>query len=210
VHVVPNPVDVEALGTDGARELPIAPRTLVAMGRLARQKGFDVLLDAFARCAPAHPEWKLLILGEGEERTRLEAQVRALGLDGRVQLPGRVQRPGAILRRAELFVLPSRWEGFPNALLEAMACGVAAIAADCPSGPRDIVRPGVDGVLVPPEDPAALAAALDRLLTDGEERRRLAARAPEVRERFGLPQVMARWDALLGSFHSRGADAHQG
>lgn len=194
--VIPNPV---VLPPEGAARPPVLPPGpwLAALGRLTEQKGFDLLLDAFATLAGHQPGWRLAILGEGPLRQDLEARIEHLGLQGRVWLTGQVDAPEAFLRQADLFVLPSRFEGFPMALCEAMALGLAVVAADCPTGPREIIRDGLDGCLVPAEDPAALAAALEQLMTQADLRARLARRAPEILQRFGLPQVLSRWDALL-------------
>ncbi len=197
IRVIPNPVnpEIEACGPIPPRES--ARRTVVALGRLMRQKGYDVLLKAFARCAPRHPNWTLRIIGEGEERGALEAQVESLGLRGRIELGGRVSDPIPLLKQADLYVLSSRFEGFPNALLEAMACGLPVISTDCQSGPREIVRNGFDGILVPVEDVSALAEAMDRLMGDEVARARLAARAVHVLERFSRDAILGRWERLL-------------
>lgn len=192
---VPPPAPAGDAGRDGRRD---APPTLIAVGRLHRDKGFDLLLEAFARVAADHPDWRLTILGEGEERARLEALRDDLGLGGRVSLPGRVKDPYEFLRSADLFVMPSRTEGFPLALCEALACGLPAVCADCAGGVRDIIEDGANGLLVPREDVGALVSALARLLADEDLRRRLARRAPEVVERFGPEKTFAAWEALLG------------
>lgn len=173
------------------------------MGRLDRQKGFDLLIEAFSRIAAKHPDWSVHILGDGSERAALEALIESKHLAGRVVLRGWVDDPVAELRAAELFVLSSRFEGFPNALLEAMACGLPAVACDCPGGPAEIIRAGTDGLLVPPEDTAALAAALEQLMSDDELRARLAGRASEVKRRFSVERFFEQWEAVL-----RGAEPH--
>jgi GalNAc-alpha-(1->4)-GalNAc-alpha-(1->3)-diNAcBac-PP-undecaprenol alpha-1,4-N-acetyl-D-galactosaminyltransferase len=170
---------------------------LVAMGRLAPQKGFDLLLPAFAGVAGQHPGWHLTVLGEGAGRADLEARAVDLGIADRVTFAGLVSPPWPVLRGADAFVLSSRYEGFPNALLEAMACGLPVVAFDCPTGPSDIVRHAVDGLLVTPGDVLALGRALDRMMGDDEARMIMAARAWDVRERFGVPTVMPRWAAVL-------------
>jgi len=172
-------------------------KTLMAMGRLAHEKGFDLLLSAFALVATKHRDWTLEILGEGPIRAFLLSCIQKRGLEERVLMPGFTRRPFAAMRRADLFALSSLDEGFPNVLLEAMACGVPVVSFDCPSGPRHIIRNGVDGVLVPQRDAQAMAAALHRLMGDETERKRLASKAREVVERFGVAKVMSMWEELL-------------
>lgn len=196
-QIIPNPIVVPNPGA-ALRPAPASPPfRLIGVGRLSPEKGFDLLIRAFARIAADVPDWTLTIWGEGPERPALEALRAALGLDGRVEFPGRTAEPHARMAEAHLFALSSRFEGFPMALGEAMAVGLPVVAVDCPSGPRQLIRPGVDGLLLPPGDEAALAAGLAGLMTDGDERRRLAERAPEVIERFGVERVMTIWDDLL-------------
>jgi glycosyltransferase involved in cell wall biosynthesis len=197
VHVIPNPI---ALPADNSNAVPShlpGGRLVVSLGRLIPSKGFDRLLRAFAPCAAKHAGWSLVIFGEGDERRNLAMLAAELKIAPRVYLPGLTPNPMASLQRADLFVMSSHYEGFPMALLEAMACGVPVVSFDCPTGPRQIIRNGVDGVLVPPGDLEALAAAMDRLMSDEAERRRLGARAKEVVERFGLERVMEMWAPLL-------------
>jgi len=140
------------------------PPIILAAGRLHRQKGFDVLLEAFA-IARAEVDCRLVILGEGPERATLMATAERLGLAYDIDMPGFSDNPFPLMRRAGAFVLSSRWEGFPNALVEAMACGAPVIATDCPSGPREILRGGRYGTLIPPENAQALGRALIATLT---------------------------------------------
>jgi len=167
------------------------------MGRFYHQKGFDLLLRAFARLKDRYAQWTLTILGDGPLRDELQRLCEKLGVSERVFLPGRVKNPEHFLKQAELFVLPSRFEGFPNALCEAMACGLPVIASDCPSGPREIIRDGKDGVLVPNQDIRALTGAMGWLMSNEAERNRLAAAAVEVIERFGMEKIIKRWESVL-------------
>lgn len=204
IHVIPNFVLPPRSATS---RLDTRPSVCLGLGRLSHEKGFDLLVDAFARIADRHPDWRLRIVGEGSERPALEAQIRDRGLAGRADLPGWSATPDAERQQASVFVLPSRYEGFPNALLEAMAAGLACVSFACPSGPAEIVRDGVDGCLVPPGDVAALAAVLDRLFQDADERQQLGERAREVLDRFGAEASDRRWAAVVERFESgvRGA-----
>jgi glycosyltransferase involved in cell wall biosynthesis len=196
-YAIPNPVEPPSTGHVVPMERDVNSRTIIAMGRLVPQKGFDLLLEAFARIAGRYPEWSIKVLGKGPLQARLEAQAASLGLKNRVSFLGAVSDPFPILRAAGLFVFSSRFEGFGNALIEAMACGLPVISFDCPAGPSDIIRHGVDGLLVPPEDVNALANAMDHLIADAAERERLARRAPEVLERFSLERILAMWEKLF-------------
>ncbi|VXB89026.1 glycosyltransferase family 4 protein [Massilia sp. 9I] len=176
-------------------------RILLAVGRLEPVKNFGALVEVFRRIAPAHPEWDLVILGEGAQRPALEAAAGAALGAGRIRLPGIAGNVGDWYARADLYVLCSHSEGFPNCLAEALAHGLPAVSVDCDTGPRDIVRHGVDGLLVAPGDGAALGLALERLMEDPGLRSRFAARACEARERFSLERVAGMWEALFRDLH---------
>jgi GalNAc-alpha-(1->4)-GalNAc-alpha-(1->3)-diNAcBac-PP-undecaprenol alpha-1,4-N-acetyl-D-galactosaminyltransferase len=198
IYVIPNAIDAPT-GDWPARERRQSTGSLqlAAMGRLAPQKGFDLLIDAFAQAAEDKPNWSLSILGEGSERRRLQEQIRERGLEGRVRLCGWVSDPAPVLHNCDAFVLSSRFEGFPNALLEAMAIGLPSIAVDCPSGPSEIIRHEVDGLLVAAGNVSALSAAIHRLLSDDQLRGRLGAEAAHVVDRFSSELYFARWETVL-------------
>jgi GalNAc-alpha-(1->4)-GalNAc-alpha-(1->3)-diNAcBac-PP-undecaprenol alpha-1,4-N-acetyl-D-galactosaminyltransferase len=172
-------------------------RVLASLGRLSWEKGYDLLIKSFAKVADAHPSWTLEIWGRGGDREKLEEYAAQLGVADRVTLGGFTADTDDVLARADLYVQPSRREGFPNALCEAMASGLPVVAFASSPGVRMIVRDGVDGVLVPKEQVGSLARTLDRLMRDEAERTRLAARAPEVVQRFSVDEVMRRWEELL-------------
>lgn len=174
---------------------PASSRTIIGLGRLEPVKGFDILIDAFSRLAPAHPSWRLRICGDGRAHAALREMV--LRSNAAIELAGATSDPYGELAGAAIFALPSRSESFPVALLEAMACGLPVVASDCSAGVREIVRPGMDGVLVEPHSAGSLAEALDAMMSDDAERVRLGARTPEVTSRFSLAEASARWDALL-------------
>jgi glycosyltransferase involved in cell wall biosynthesis len=200
--VIPNPVPYPL----PAGEPVLSPqsvlakenRLLLAVGRMDKGKQFDCVLSAFAILESRHTAWHLVILGDGPERASLERQATTLGLGHRIKLPGRAGNVGDWYRRAELYVMSSRYEGFPNTLAEAMAYGCPAVSYDCDTGPRDIIRQEVDGLLVSPVgDVPALAEALDRLMGNEAQRARMAARAVEVRSRYSMERILAMWDEVL-------------
>jgi GalNAc-alpha-(1->4)-GalNAc-alpha-(1->3)-diNAcBac-PP-undecaprenol alpha-1,4-N-acetyl-D-galactosaminyltransferase len=193
---IPNPVYMTLPPITPARPEFLASRTLITLGRLQAVKGHDVLINAFSAIAERFPEWTLVICGEGPERPRLERQVAELGLYNRVSLPGRVAEVSTVLMHADIFVMSSRYEGFPMAVLEAMVAGLPVISFAC-NGPPDIIRDGTDGLLVPPMDVEALSAAMASLMGDASERQRLAAKAPEVSERFSEQRVLALWEDMI-------------
>jgi glycosyltransferase involved in cell wall biosynthesis len=196
--VIPNavlsPAARERLARLPQGSTPGAPCRLVAVGRLAYEKGFDVLLRAMPDVL-ARFDASLEIHGEGAERASLQAQIEALGFGRHVRLMGATLDPLGVLAASDLFVFPSRHEGFGVALVEALACGCQIVASDCPHGPSEILRQGTFGQLVPPDDPQALAAAMIRSL-DGEIRfdpGHLRLRA----EDFTAEAALASWVALL-------------
>ncbi|MFC6487611.1 glycosyltransferase family 4 protein [Nitratireductor sp. GCM10026969] len=190
--VIPNPVTLR-------EETPPAPSGepgIVAVGRLERQKGFDLLIAAFRRVADDVPTTTLTIFGEGPERAALEQQARDLGLRERVRLPGVTTSPAGWIRSGNIFVLSSRFEGFPNVLLEALAAGMATVAFDCLWGPAEILTDGA-GILVPAGDTAGLGEALRRVALDDILRSRLAATGRAVAERYSQSTVLAQWDDVI-------------
>jgi len=202
-RVIPNPV-VFPLPTGDpvvspTSVIPGARRVVLAAGRLGEEKGFDALIAAFHMLANQYPEWDLVILGEGPEREGLVQLRDRMRLGDRVYLPGRVGNPGDWYARADFYVLSSRFEGFPNTLVEAMAHGLPAVSFDCETGPADIIREGIDGYLVQPNEGAeGLVQGMSAMMADDDMRERMGAVAVSVRERFSPERVMAEWDGVLG------------
>ncbi|WGJ16194.1 glycosyltransferase family 4 protein [Methylocapsa sp. D3K7] len=201
IRVIPNPVQWPLPVTGPYIEPDDLCRPgrkiILAVGRLVPQKGLDLLISAFATIAERRQDWDLVMLGEGAERQRLQSQITARGMDSRALLPGWAGNLAAWYKRAGLFVMSSRFEGFPNTLVEAMAHGLPAVSFDCDTGPRDIIRNGEDGLLVPPQDLPALTEAVDRLMGDADLRRRLGVKAKETRDRFSMESVAAMWEDLF-------------
>lgn len=177
IRVIPNPARA-------ITAYPAVPREKIVLNvaRLDRKKRQKELIETFA--ALNAPEWKLAILGDGKLRVELEATVRKLGVESKVILAGAVADVDHWLARSAIFVLSSESEGLPNALIEAMSAGMACISYDCETGPRELIRHGENGMLVPVGDTGALAAALQRLMVDPAWRNTLGAEAKKIAERL--------------------------
>ena len=200
VVTIPNAVRAERFGTK-AKHSPreMAGSLVLGIGRLTHQKGFDLLIQAFDQAELPSAGWRLVILGEGPDRANLQSLINQLGLRDSVIMPGFAPDVAAWLRRCDIFVLSSRFEGFPHALLEAMQTGCPAISFDCPSGPRDLISSGDNGILLPQQDVDALAEAIRTLATDPTTRTRLGATATAVSERFSPQRVYGMWLDLIDS-----------
>ena len=203
VNVIPNPVvwplervppvvDPASIGDTGRNRL-------LAVGRLVHQKGFDILVDVFAELAPRFPDWELVIIGQGPDRAALKARIESHSLGARVFLAGDIGNIGDWYESADMFVLSSRFEGFPNALAEAMSYGLPVVSFDCETGPRDLIEDHVTGLLVAGGDGAALGDGLAQMMGDESLRARIGARATAVRDRYTLNAVGDKWLALFRS-----------
>lgn len=197
-RVIPNPIVINPATQPRKR-----PPVFAAVGRLAWQKGFDLLIAAFAMIADDHADWTLVIWGEGECRAELEQQIAAAGLEGRIKMPGNSRSPEDWVGQADAFVMSSRFEGFGNALGEAMAAGLPAISFDCAYGPGEIIRQEHDGLLVPNGDVPALALAMSRLMADPALRSRLGSAARAVGERFHPERIVEGWEGVVQDLAAR-------
>lgn len=189
---IPNGIEDQKVERSSV-DLPLA----VAAGRLTLQKGFDLLLPAWQQVVEAHPEWRLRIFGEGEQRDSLQALIERLDIGEHTELAGFTDQLPDELARGSFFVLSSRFEGLPMVLLEAMSCGLPVVSFDCPTGPRDVVEEGLDGFLVPPQDIGALAQAMLTMVEADSARADMAEAAYTKSLDYRMPVVAARWEALL-------------
>lgn len=201
IRVVANPVDVAGVTVSAAE--PLSPEdqarwirpVIVAAGRLADAKNYPLLIEALARLRATTPA-RLFVLGQGDRAETLRRLADERGVGDAIVWCGFQANPWKFMARADVFALTSRYEGFGNVLIEAMACGVPVVATSSP-GTRDIVRSGVDGVLVDQHTPAAVADALWRVIADRDTRDRMATAARGAASRFTLPVIAGRYDAVL-------------
>lgn len=196
VRVIGNPVSLLPATQPAiapAQSIPADAQLVVSVGRLAEEKRFGHLLDAFAGICTGPDNRHLAILGEGPLRAELEARIGEAGLAGRIHLPGHVGNPRAWLERADLFAMSSRFEGMPNAMMEAMAHGLPVVSYDFKSGPRDLIDHGRNGLLVADGDIAGLAAAMAQLLDSPAQRQAMGRAATEILARFDPDKVAEQW-----------------
>jgi glycosyltransferase involved in cell wall biosynthesis len=195
LHVIGNPLPFP-IPTVGA---PGDTQTVLAVGRLVPEKGFDLLLEAWATVIRSHPAWRLVIVGEGVARQTLELQRQRLGLEQTVALPGASANVEAFYRNASIFCLSSRFEGFGLVLLEAMAFGLPVLSTDCETGPREIIENGRNGILVAVNSAPALAEGMLRLIENEDLRRTLQTQSRAEAHGRSTAAIVSQWENLLNS-----------
>lgn len=191
IYVIHNPIVLHEYAIDKTNTFT-DNKIILNIGRLSQEKGQDILIDAFSQ-AKASNEWKLWIVGEGNNRDALQRQIDKLNLSEKVLLLGRQKDIKGYLEKVSVYVHSSRYEGFPNALLEAMAMGKPCISTDCPTGPSELLNDGENGLLVPTENPLALSIAIDRLAEENELRTMLGKQAQISVRKFDYQFIMSEW-----------------
>lgn len=202
VHIIPNPLIFPVPNTDTAyshsRFIQKEYLHILAVGRLSQEKGHIDLIHAMAQLIKQSPKIKLTILGEGKEREALENAIKNLDLEQHVNLLGRMGNLHDWYQVADLYVMSSHFEGFPNSLLEAMAYGIPCVSYDCPVGPRNLIKHNVNGLLVPLiEGSNGLAKAIHSLIEDSTLRERLGQNSLSVRQAFAIETISSQWEELL-------------
>lgn len=196
--ILPNPLNPEFVKNE---ESTNKEKQIIAVGRVDENKNHKMLVEAFSRIAKDYPEWSLVILGNGEEKQRLDRQIEQSGLQDRIQAPGNVSDVAKRLEQARIYVMTSSEEGMPNSLIEAMAKGLACISTDCPcGGPAELIRTGENGILIPVKDTDALEAALREILSNEVYERKLSENAVEIKEKLAPEPVCGEWKTYLESF----------
>lgn len=203
VRIVANPLPDEISRIEkGAPHK--ARRTLLSIGRLSSEKQVEKIVSVFSKVASDYPDWDLRICGDGKVRDEIDRQIHCLGLQDRAFLLGRTTSPWLTMADSDAFVMTSMYEGFPNALLEAMGVGLPCVVFDCPSGPRDITSNGKDAFLVPLDDESILETRLRELMGNEALRRNMGSQARvSILARYSLQSVLAKWDSLFAELGIR-------
>ena len=193
--ILPNPVKPHPLW-NAARGY--GNTTIAAVGRLDDQKNYPLLLRAFSMLTEDFPEWRLVIFGEGPERSELESEIKKLGLADRVSLPGFSEDIHKVLHEVSVYAMSSRYEGMPNALMEALCAGCACVTTDFEGGAaRFLIQDGESGLVVPDGDADSLTAALRKLMQDEALRRRLGQNAAKLKEKVDAHHIALQWVEYL-------------
>ncbi len=190
-RIIANPFPIAEGSIDSLNQ------NIIAVGRLDFQKGFDLLIQSFKKVSRDFPGWRLTIWGEGNERGALESLIQHEGLKDRVRMPGKTQDIFHELSKASIFVLSSRFEGMPNALGEAMSMGLSVISTDCPTGPRELIDHGKNGLLVQNENVQELASALQKLMGDQKLREELGKKATQSMKAYDIKTISDKWERIF-------------
>ncbi|MDY0133182.1 MAG: glycosyltransferase family 4 protein [Desulforegulaceae bacterium] len=200
IEIIPNPLLNDDNRTDFDAEIILDKNAIITVGRLTKAKGHDRLLEIFKKVSSLRPDWKLYIVGEGNLRTRLEEKIQDYGLNGKVILTGHVKNPLSLLKQAKIFVFTSYWEGFPNALCEAMAAGLPVLSFDCPSGPADIIVNGKNGVLISSQEHGAFVESLIELIDCSQKANKLGANARQITANLSVDSIMKKWAEMVSRY----------
>jgi len=205
IKVIPNPIDlkmINSLSNECIKECNFFDITLqnlpiiISVGSLEDQKGYTYLIKAFSLVLRDIPA-KLVILGKGKKQKELNGLAKDLKIINNIYFPGFVNNPFKYIKESDIFVLSSLWEGFPNAIIEAMACGTPVVSTNCPSGPDEIITPGFDGLLVPPADAEALAEEILRILNDRKLASKLSKNARDRVKDFDAKKIVIEYERLF-------------
>ncbi len=189
IKVIYNPLETKECDTNKKDKI------ILGVGRLDNQKGFELLIEVFSQIKK--DDWKLIIVGDGQERNNLENLIKKLQAQN-IELIGKTKEIFKWYEKASIFVLSSKKEGFPNVLIEAMSCGCASIAFDCPYGPGEIIEDGVNGILVENQNQQRLKEAIERLINDKDLREKFSYEAIKVREKYSVEKIVKEWEKVIG------------
>lgn len=196
VSFIANPLNLPTEISD-SNEVTLVGSTFIALGSLSNQKGLDYLLEACAIVFKEKPEWSLTILGEGKLRDNLRKHSEKLGIAKKVHMPGRVNNPYSILKKADIYIMSSRFEGYPVALCEAMAVGLPCISFDCPTGPSDIIDHNINGLLVDYLNVEELAEQMIMLSNNQLLREKFSKESIKINKLLHLDTIMSKWDTVI-------------
>ncbi|MFP4046229.1 MAG: glycosyltransferase family 4 protein [Bacteroidales bacterium] len=196
IEIIPNP-----LNNMTTPENISEGKLILAVGRLEYAKGFDLLIEAFAK-SRAKNSWQLIIAGEGNERENLERKITEYELTSKIHLPGIQKDITSLYSRASLFVLSSRYEGYPNALAEAMGSGLPCISFNCEFGPQELIKNNINGILVEPGNVSQLANAIDDLAENPGRRKEIGKNATEVMKTNNIITIAEKWEEVIDGLFS--------